>query len=129
MKMMEKRLFKRKELLEEDAIVPEIIGKKSADTLVVCWGSNRNVVLEAVENIDNKEVSVVPFVQVFPLNKETKKMIKDAKKVVVVENNATGQFANLLEKECERKIDERILKWNGELYSVEELTQKIKDVL
>ncbi len=129
MKMMEKRLFKRKELLEEDAIVPEIIGKKSADTLVVCWGSNHNVVLEAVENIDNKEVSVVPFVQVFPLNKETKKMIKDAKKVVVVENNATGQFANLLEKECERKIDERILKWNGELYSVEELTQKIKDVL
>lgn len=129
MQMMEKRLFKRRELLEESALVPEIVGKKSADTLIVCWGSNRNVIMEAVESIDDKNVSVVPFVQVFPLHKKTKKMIKGAKKVIVVENNAVGQFADLLEKECERKIDERILKWNGELFSVEELTEKIKDVL
>ncbi len=129
MQMMEKRLFKRKILLEESALDPNIKGKKSADTLVVCWGSNKNVVEEAVESIDNKEVSVVQFVQVFPMNKKTKKMIKDAKKVIVVENNATGQFANLLEKECERKIDERILKWNGELFSVEELEEKIKEAL
>ncbi|MEA3323483.1 MAG: 2-oxoacid:acceptor oxidoreductase subunit alpha [Patescibacteria group bacterium] len=129
MQMMEKRLFKRKKMLEDVALEPEITGKKSAETLVVCWGSNKNVVTEAVENIDDKEVSIVQFVQVFPLNKKTKKMIKDAKKVIVVENNAVGQFADLLEKECERKIDERILKWNGELFSVEELTEKIKDVL
>ena len=127
--MMEKRYFKRKKLLEETALDPEVIGKKSADTLVVCWGSNRNVVAEAVENIDDKEVSEVHFVQVFPINKKTKKMIKDAGKVIVVENNASGQFANLLEKECERKIDERILKWNGDPYSVEELEEKIGKIL
>jgi len=127
--MMEKRFFKRKKLLEDTALEPEVIGKKSAKTLVVCWGSNRNVVVEALENIDDKAVSVVPFVQVYPLNKNIKKLIAKADKVVVIENNATGQFANLLEKECERKIDERILKWNGELFSVEELEEKIKDVL
>ena len=129
MQMMEKRFFKRKKLLEETAIEPETIGIKSAKTLVVCWGSNRNVVAEAVENLDKKDVSVVPFVQVYPLHKNTKKMITKAKKVIVIENNAVGQFADLLEKECERKIDERILKWNGELFSVEELEKKIKDVL
>ncbi|XLQ20505.1 MAG: 2-oxoacid:acceptor oxidoreductase subunit alpha [Candidatus Moraniibacteriota bacterium] len=129
MQMMEKRYFKRKKLLEDTALEPEIMGKKSAKTLVVCWGSNKNVITEAVENIDDKEVSVVQFVQVFPLNKNAKKMITKADKVIVIENNATGQFADLLEKECERKIDKRILKWNGELFSVEELTEKIKNVL
>jgi 2-oxoglutarate ferredoxin oxidoreductase subunit alpha len=129
MQMMEKRYFKRKELLEENALDPNIKGKKSADALVVCWGSNKNVTEEAIENLDNKDVSVVQFVQVFPLNKKTKKMIKNAKKVIVVENNASGQFTNLLEKECERKIDKRILKWKGEPFSVEELTQRIKGML
>lgn len=125
MQMMEKRLFKRRELLEETALEPEIIGKKSAETLVVCWGSNRNVVAEAVENIEEKDVSVVHFSQVFPLHKNAKKLIAKADKVIVAENNALGQFADLLEKECERKVDERILKWNGELFSVEELMEKI----
>ncbi len=128
MQMMEKRFFKRKKLLEESALEPEVIGKKSAKTLVVCWGSNRNVVTEAVENLEDKEVSVVSFVQVYPLHKNVKKMLTKADKVVVIENNATGQFANLLEKECEIKIDKRILKWNGELFSVEELTEKLQQI-
>ncbi|HIP49902.1 MAG TPA: 2-oxoacid:acceptor oxidoreductase subunit alpha [Candidatus Pacebacteria bacterium] len=129
MQMMEKRYFKRKKMLEDTALEPEIMGKKSAKTLVVCWGSNKNVVTEAVENIDDKEVGVVQFVQVFPLSKKAKSLISKADKVIVVENNASGQFADLLEKECERKIDERILKWNGELFSVEELTEKIKNIV
>lgn len=127
--MMDKRLFQRRELLEEAAMIPEVIGKKSAKTLVICWGSNRNVVLEAVENIDDKEVSVVSFVQLFPFHKKAKAMLAKAKKIVVVENNATGQFADLLEKECGATIAERILKWNGEPFSVEELTREIEKVI
>lgn len=124
--MVEKRLFKRRALLEEVAIEPEIIGKKSAKMMVVCWGSNRNALVEALEKIDDPEVSVVHFVQLFPFNKKAKQILKKAEKIIVVENNAIGQFANLLEKECDVKVDKRILKWNGELFSVEELTREIK---
>ena len=124
--MMDKRLFKRRELLEAVAIEPEIIGKKSANTMVVCWGSNRNVVVEAVENINNAEVSVAHFVQLFPFKKSIKKILGKSQRVIVVENNAVGQFANLLEKECGVSVDRRILKWNGEPFSVEELVEKIK---
>lgn len=129
MQMMDKRFFKRKELLEEQAMIPEVMGKKSARILVVSWGSNRNVVAEAVKIIDDGDVSVVHFVQLFPLHKNVKKIFSKAEKIIIVENNATGQFANLLEKECGIVATIRILKWNGELFSVEELTEKIKKIV
>ncbi|PID52277.1 MAG: 2-oxoacid:ferredoxin oxidoreductase subunit alpha [Candidatus Moraniibacteriota bacterium] len=126
--MTDKRLFKRRELLEETAIEPEIIGKKSAKTMVVCWGSNRNVLVESIENLNNSEISVIHFAQLFPFNKSVKKTLGKAEKVIVVENNAIGQFANLLEKECGVTVNRRILKWNGEPFSVEELTNEIKKI-
>ncbi len=127
MRMMDKRLFKRRELLESCMIMPEVSGKKSAKNLVVCWGSTRNTVLEAVENLCDKEYAVVHFTQLFPLDKKKiKKIFAKAGKVIVVENNATGQFANLLKKECDVTADKNILKWNGEPFSVEELIVQIK---
>ena len=63
--MMEKRLTQRKKLLQDMALSPEVIGKKSARVLVVCWGSNRNVVAEAVEAMD--DVIVVPFTEIYSL--------------------------------------------------------------
>ena len=53
-------------------------------------------------------------------------LIAEAEKVVVVENNATGQFADILEVETGEIVHERLGKWNGEPFSVEELTQKFR---
>ena len=41
----------------------------------------------------------------------------------------TGQFADLLEKTCERKVDYRILKYDGRPYSVEEVTQYVRNII
>ncbi len=128
-KMMEKRLFKRRELLETVALLPEIIGKKSAKTIVICWGSTHLAVCEAVENLANPDVSVMLFTQLFPFHKKVRKMFVKAQQIIVVENNAVGQFADLLEKECDITVDTRILKWNGEPFFVEELTERIMKAL
>lgn len=124
--MMNKRLHQRKKILVACALLPEIIGKKSAKTFVVCWGSNRNVVCEAVENMEDKDVSVVSFTQVYPLHKTVKKIFAKAENIIVIENNATGQFANVLAKECAVYAQHKILKSNGEPFSVEELTEKLR---
>jgi 2-oxoglutarate ferredoxin oxidoreductase subunit alpha len=123
--MMDKRYFKRKDLLEDAALLPEVVGKKSAKNLIVCWGSTRNIVCEAVERSD-KDVAVVHFLQLYPFNKKTKKIFSKAETIMVVENNATGQFADLLHKECGITVDHKILKWNGEPFSVEEIVESIK---
>ena len=46
---------------------------------------------------------------------------------MVIENNATGQFADLLSLETARTISHRILKSTGEPFTVEEVVAALTD--
>ena len=50
-------------------------------------------------------------------------------KTIMVENNATAQFAQILKLHGDVDIQTKILKYNGLAYSVEEVTQRLRDVL
>ncbi len=126
--MMEKRFFKRKKLLEEVALPPVLSGCEEYDTLVISWGTNKAVANEAVEKCSKDNIAHAYFPQLFPFNKEAKEIIKKAKKVVVVENNAVGQFANLLTQELGVPVDERILSCNGKPFSVEDLVEEFNNL-
>jgi 2-oxoglutarate/2-oxoacid ferredoxin oxidoreductase subunit alpha len=124
--MVEKRL-KRMKPLSDEALMPTAIGSsEEAGTLVVCWGSNRGVVEEAIDLLGSNRVAAVHFAQAYPLNPEVSRLL-DGKRVVVVENNATGQFADILQLETARPVDRRILKATGEPFSVEEILQHLKE--
>ncbi len=112
--------------LREESFPPTIFGnEKKAKTLVVAWGSNRGVLEEALENCGREDIAGVHFSQVYPVSPLAEKIFS-RKKVVVLENNATGQFANLLKIECGVKISGNILKSNGNPFSVEEVTLAIR---
>ena len=51
------------------------------------------------------------------------------KKVVVLENNATGQFANLLRLEYGVEVFKNILKSDGDPFSVEEVSAQLKTLI
>ena len=53
---------------------------------------------------------------------------KDREKLIVVENNATGQLAGLSTCTFGYAAHEKILKYNGMPFSVEELVEKIGKV-
>jgi 2-oxoglutarate/2-oxoacid ferredoxin oxidoreductase subunit alpha len=125
-RMHEKRLAKR-ELLLEDYIEPEFLGNKDSKNLVVGWGSTFGVLKEMVESTD-LDVSFMYVKQPFPLPLSLKEHF-EGKNVIVVENNATGQFANILRLELDVKIDSKILKYNGEPFHIEEIEAKVKEVL
>ena len=63
------------------------------------------------------------------MNKSVLEYFTNAKNVICVENNYTGQFANLLKLELDIRVDEKILKYNGLPFSVEELVSKINEVI
>lgn len=119
-KMVEKRLRKLAPIKNE--IEPELIGSSNYKTLVVSWGSTKGVVKEALEC--KKGVSFLHFKQVYPLHNKTLSYLKKAKKIIVVENNATGQFAKLLKREFGVN-SESVLKYSGLPFSVEELNARI----
>ena len=124
-KMVKKRM-KRLSLLENSALMPSVHGNPQGDIVVAAWGSPHNMVLSAVENAGNNRIKYLHFSQVYPLNPRIKEVIESADKLVLVENNFSGQFGDLLFKTFGRKIDEKILLSNGFPFSTEFLTQKFK---
>lgn len=126
LQMKNKRLRKFK-TVEEAALPPILYGSENYKNLIICWGSTLNIVLEAAKNIANTEIAVLFFPQVYPLHKSTIEFLNKAKKVIAVENNSTGQFADLIKTMTGFEIKTRILKYNGLQFSVEELIEKIKE--
>ena len=127
-KMVNKRLRKF-ELLKKDVIQPELVGPESYKNLVVCWGSTYNIIREAVKNLGRNDVALLHFKQVYPLPDETVDYLQRAEKTTVVENNATAQLAKLIRLNTGIDIENRILKYNGLNFSVEELTEELNGLL
>jgi 2-oxoglutarate ferredoxin oxidoreductase subunit alpha len=126
--MVDKRL-KKLELLKEEIIPPELVGSENYKNLIVCWGSTYNVVKEAVKNLGRDDTAFLHFTQVYPLPGQTSNYLKKARRTIIVENNASSQFAKLIKLHTGIEINDRILKYDGLSFYVEELTEKLNDLL
>lgn len=127
-KMVQKRLQKL-ELLKKEAIKPEFFGSENYQMLITSWGTNYHVVKEALAIINDPNIAFLHFAQIYPIDPDVVKYFAKAKKNIVIENNATAQFANLLLQQLNIKVNTNILKFNGMPFSVEEIVSKIKDNL
>lgn len=126
-RMVEKRL-KRLEDLRREALEPELTGDRNCRLLAVCWGSNANIVREAIGETGRSDISLLYFKQVYPLPPNTADFFRGAGKVVLIENNATSQFGQVLQTEAGVKIEKIIHKYNGMPFSVEEMTENLMAV-
>jgi 2-oxoglutarate ferredoxin oxidoreductase subunit alpha len=122
--MVEKRLRKMQDL-QQQSIQPTLYGSAEYDVLLVGWGSTVNTIEEARDQLETNRVSFLHFSQVYPLHPKTKKLLEKARYVIVIENNATAQFADLLEKETGVSVNAHILQYTGHSFSVETLLNRI----
>ena len=127
-KMTNKRL-KKLELMKKAAIEPEFIGDKNYETLIIGWGSTYNVIKDALSKINNKKIGYLHFTQVYPISKKAKPYLEKAKNIIIVENNATGQFSKLITVSTGIEIKNKILKYNGIHFYPEELIEKINKLV
>ncbi len=120
--MVEKRASKLSGILK-DLPKPELFGSKSAKLTLIGWGSVKGPVLEALKVLD--QVNYVHIAAPWPLNAdEVRKVLKGTKKLVAIENNHTGQLANILEQNG-IKIDERLNKFDGAQFFPEEVIESV----
>jgi 2-oxoglutarate ferredoxin oxidoreductase subunit alpha len=123
--MQNKRMRKMSALCEQ-VVTPTILGDiKEAETIIVTWGSNKGVLTEALDTVNSKKLAGLHFSQVYPIFGEGKKWLQ-GKKVVVMENNATGQFATLLRDEYSLEGVENILQYDGSPFALEDVTEYLK---
>ena len=128
-KMMDKRMNKlegiRQELLE-----PEFIGSDGFDTLLLGWGSTWGPIAEAVELLNregNARYAALVFGDVYPLpQKLLLEKAPKAKRVINVEQNATGQLAGLIREHTGIACTGSILKYDGRQISAEEIANRVQ---
>lgn len=128
-RMMDKRMAKL-EKLKEELLEPNFIGPEEFDTLLVGWGSTYGPILEAVALLNKEEGSryaALVFGDVYPLPK--KLLIEKASKtegIINIEQNATGQLADLIREQTGIKCSSSILKYDGRQISAEEIVERIR---
>ncbi len=125
--MVDKRLRKLDDAAA-DMVPPVFSGGDGYSTLLVSWGSTFHAVQEAIKVLQDPSIAHLHFTQVYPLHPSTAGYLKSARKTVAIEGNATAQLARLIKVELGITIDEHVLKYTGEPFSVEELAGRIKEV-
>jgi len=113
----------------QEALPPKLSGPKDYEVLIVSWGSTYLIVEEALQSFLNHKIAHLHFSQVYPIHPSAKEYFEKAKRVIFIEQNATGQFANLVQQTFLIDTSERILKYDGYAYSVEQIAKAIRERL
>jgi 2-oxoglutarate/2-oxoacid ferredoxin oxidoreductase subunit alpha len=126
---VDKRNQKVRTAQEEEEWDYREFGDPDSDTLVVSWGSNEGAMREAIGFLEEADVSVrflsVPYL--FP-RPDLSEEFEEAEEVIVVECNATGQFADVLEHDTLTRV-KRVNKYNGVQFKADELAERITEKL
>ena len=124
-KIQEKRLRKERPLSQEleSYETVSVYGKKDSPIAVLCWGSNKGLCAEVGDRLGLKVIQVHVF-SPFPV-RQFDEALKGVKKLISVENNATGQLARLV-RSYGFTVNEKIGKYDGRPFSVEQLERELE---
>lgn len=101
----------------------KIFGNKNSKNLIIGWGSTKTVILDATDQLPDYKFLQVLYIK--PLSNEIKKEIEKANKVILVENNVTGQLGRLIREKTGISIKNRILKYDARPFRSDELKEEI----
>lgn len=128
---MDKR-FRKVENIKFNTPIYKNAPHEEADVLLVGFNSTRGAIEEAMTRLEKDGLKVnhahVRLIHPFPTD-EMLPLVKAAKKVVVVENNATGQLANILKMNVghAEKVHKH-LKYDGNPFLPHEIHTKCKEL-
>jgi len=101
-----------------------LYGSKTAKKLIISWGSTTAPILEALNNLS--DYAFLQIRTLWPLDPKIEKLIAKYQKIIVIENNQTGQLTTLLKSQFDFHPDRQILKFDGRPFYPEELIKQLK---
>jgi len=128
--MMDKR-FDKVKLIQSELPEPKLYGDKNAEITLVGWGSVKGAVIDAMNELkiknDELKINFLHITHLWPFpSKRVKAILEGAKNLLLVENNKTGQLADLIRQETGIEIKNRFLKYDGRPFFREEVIKEIK---
>ena len=126
---VDKRSRKVETATEREPFAAREFGDPDSETLVISWGSNEGAMREAMTFLEEDGIDVrflsVPYA--FPRPDLTDD-IEAAEETIVVECNAMGQFADLIEHDALTRV-KRLNKYDGVRFKADELAERIAATL
>ena len=130
--MHEKRMRKMESILPL-IDPPKLWGRADAQVTLLAWGSTEGVIREAIHKLENEEGIDANLLQIkwlVPLHDDAiMAALSKSKKVVIVENNYSGQFARYLRSETGVVADAHIRKYDGEPFMPHHIVDGVKAIL
>jgi pyruvate/2-oxoacid:ferredoxin oxidoreductase alpha subunit len=130
-KMHEKRMGKL-EAIRHKLQAPELEGQAEADVTLVGWGSTWGVIHEAIESLGGEGVTAnhlhIKYLHPFHAAEVTD-ILTGSQRIVVIENNSSGQFARYLRAETGSKADHKVLKYDGEPFTPGYIVEAVKAII
>lgn len=125
---MKKRMAKLETCQAEDMPTPKLFGPEGADLTFVSWGSNKGAILQAIKDLPNVNFLHLTWLNPFPVE-AVKNILQQAKYLVGVECNYSGQLMSLIREKTGIDILDQMLRYDGRPFFPEEIADKIKTVL
>src|SRR5213596_2458089 len=130
--MVEKRARKMQNAAAE-ITPPKLVGPENAQVTLVGWGSTEGVIREAVEKLAGEEGVVANQLHIkwiVPLHAgQVTRILSRSKRVIIVENNYTGQFARYLRSETGFAAHGHIRKYDGDPFMPHHIVNAVKEQL
>jgi 2-oxoglutarate ferredoxin oxidoreductase subunit alpha len=130
-KMVEKRARKF-DTVAASVAAPAVEGPEDAEVTLVGFGSTYGVIKEAIGQLADEGVVVnhLPLTWIVPFHADAvTEALTRAKRVVVVENNYTGQFAQYMRGETGIAADAHIRKYDGEPFTPHHVAEGVREIL
>ncbi len=124
-KMNDKRYrkwkFAEKEIMKMEPLT--IYGK--GRTTIISWGSTKGAILDTMRDLRNVKFVQINYISPFP-SKQISKILKSSKKVILVENNVTGQLGDVIAEKTGFMIKNKVLKYDSRPLTKDWLLPKLR---
>jgi len=127
-KKFEYRIEKAKKVNEEVEKLEtfKVFGNKKAGKTIVAWGSTKGAILDSLENLNDFKFLQILYIE--PFSEKLKKELLASGELFVLEQNSTGQLADVIEGKIFKQIDKkhRILKYDTLPFTKKEIEERLR---
>jgi 2-oxoglutarate ferredoxin oxidoreductase subunit alpha len=105
----------------------KIYGDNKSKNVIISWGSTAGAILDVL-NENKIDAKFIQALYIDPFSKKIETELKDAKKILVIENNASSPLSQLIAEKTGVIIEDKckILRYDGRPFLSDELAKEIK---
>ncbi|MEK9134761.1 MAG: 2-oxoacid:acceptor oxidoreductase family protein [Patescibacteria group bacterium] len=130
-KMNDKRQRKQESIAKETKKLNPVSIYGKGRNLIIGWGSTKGAIIDALPKLKNFRFLQISYLMPFPKEevlKEIKKSLpagRQAKKIILVENNSTGLLGDVIAEQTGFIIKNKILRYDARPFTAEYLINEI----